>query len=329
MTSVVHYEPYLDECGDLFTQRLLEFSKTGTSFDLGHWFQCFAFDAIAYVTYGQRMGFLDKGDDIENVIKNLDNGLVYSSLVGIFPAIHQFVLPILTKLIPSIASSSGMSYVQDFTQRQITRVRSLKSNDHFDFDDEKGSTAQTFLSKFLARNSEAPESFTDYHILIGCGMNMGAGSDTTGISLSAIMYYLLKNSNCMKRLQTEVDEFDRLGELSTNPSLKEGQKLPYLQAVIKEALRMHPATGLPMERIVPKGGATIAGKFFPAGVSAFKTTYHKYSRSIDLLIHSSYHSPLWVSIAGFNIRTRLYTVTMRANFVRSDGLPMTRNSFLS
>jgi cytochrome P450 len=271
MTSVVHYEPYLDECGDLFTQRLLEFSKNGTSFDLGHWFQCFAFDAIAYVTYGQRMGFLDKGDDIENVIKNIDKGLVYSSLIGIFPVIHQFILPILIKLIPSIASSNAMSYVQDFTERQIIKARSsAKSNDPLDVDNEKGSTAQTFLSKFLARNSEAPDSFTDYHILIGCGMNMGAGSDTTGISLSAIMYYLLKNSDCMKRLQAEVDEVDRRGELSTNPSLKEGQKLPYLQAVIKEALRMHPATGLPMERIVPKGGATIAGRFFPAGVSAQK-----------------------------------------------------------
>ena len=43
--------------------------------------------------------------------------------------------------------------------------------------------------------------------------------------------------------------------------------MPYLQACIKEGLRMHPATGLPLARVVPAGGATIAGTFFPEGVS--------------------------------------------------------------
>jgi cytochrome P450 len=43
--------------------------------------------------------------------------------------------------------------------------------------------------------------------------------------------------------------------------------MPYLQAVIKEALRLHPAAALPLERVVPEGGATITGSFFPEGVS--------------------------------------------------------------
>lgn len=50
-------------------------------------------------------------------------------------------------------------------------------------------------------------------------------------------------------------------------TFQEAQKLPYLQACIKEGLRMHPATGLPMARVVPEGGATIAGRYFPAEVS--------------------------------------------------------------
>jgi cytochrome P450 len=36
--------------------------------------------------------------------------------------------------------------------------------------------------------------------------------------------------------------------------------MPYLQAVMKEALRMHPATGLPLERVVPAGGASICDR---------------------------------------------------------------------
>lgn len=34
---------------------------------------------------------------------------------------------------------------------------------------------------------------------------------------------------------------------------------------MKEAMRMHPSVGYPMERYVPAGGVTIAGKYLPAG----------------------------------------------------------------
>ncbi|OBT85445.1 hypothetical protein VE02_06176 [Pseudogymnoascus sp. 03VT05] len=41
--------------------------------------------------------------------------------------------------------------------------------------------------------------------------------------------------------------------------------MSYLQAVIKESLRLHPATGLPLARVVPAAGAVIAGTRFPGG----------------------------------------------------------------
>ncbi len=44
--------------------------------------------------------------------------------------------------------------------------------------------------------------------------------------------------------------------------------MPYFQAVIQEGLRMHPAAAFPLVRVVPKGGAQIAGKYFPEGVSS-------------------------------------------------------------
>ena len=53
--------------------------------------------------------------------------------------------------------------------------------------------------------------------------------------------------------------------------------MPYLQACIKEGLRMHPATGLPLARVVPKGGATICGRYFPEDVSQ----HNHFGRAID------------------------------------------------
>lgn len=56
MTSLVHYEQFVDHCADIFTRRLIEFAESGERFNLGHWFQCYAFDVIGEITFGQRFG---------------------------------------------------------------------------------------------------------------------------------------------------------------------------------------------------------------------------------------------------------------------------------
>ena len=56
-------------------------------------------------------------------------------------------------------------------------------------------------------------------------------------------------------------------KLTNTITFAESQDMPYLQACIKEGLRLHPATGLPLARIVPKGGVTIANTFIEEGVS--------------------------------------------------------------
>jgi Cytochrome P450 len=50
------YEPFVDRCIDLFVDRLSEFSQSGREIDLGHWMQCYAFDVIGCITFGERFG---------------------------------------------------------------------------------------------------------------------------------------------------------------------------------------------------------------------------------------------------------------------------------
>ena len=42
-------------------------------------------------------------------------------------------------------------------------------------------------------------------------------------------------------------------------------KLPYLDSCIKEALRMTPAIGIPLERVAPAEGLELCGKYFKPG----------------------------------------------------------------
>jgi hypothetical protein len=288
MSALVSYEPYVDECADLLSTRLGEMaaappgsssssssSRGVVSVNMAHWMQCYAFDVIGCITYSKRLGFLDQGLDVGGVMAALEDFLAFATLTGVYWRLH----PLLTRVknyLSRSARGAGRSYVLSYTQermadhRAAAKVFSVGPDDHDPGSDvggdveESSGKATDFLTKFLARHSRDPETFTTYHVMAGCAMNMFAGSDTTSITLSAIMYYLLKNPACFQKLRTEVDGF---GTGKRHITFKESQEMTYLQAVIKEALRMHPATGLPLERVVPPGGATIGERFFPEGVS--------------------------------------------------------------
>ncbi|KAF6764285.1 cytochrome P450 monooxygenase [Ephemerocybe angulata] len=91
-----------------------------------------------------------------------------------------------------------------------------------------------------------------------------AGSDTTSNSTCAILYHLARNRYAQERLHHELDE--HLGAedetVATGPQVK---CLPYLDACINEALRLHSTSALGLPRVVPEGGLTVRGQFFPEG----------------------------------------------------------------
>lgn len=80
-----------------------------------------------------------------------------------------------------------------------------------------------------------------------------------------MFYYLCKNRRCYTVLEKEIDEMDCNGELSNLITFHESNKMKYLQACMKEAMRLHPAVGMLLERVVPEGGAVVAGGWLPEG----------------------------------------------------------------
>lgn len=125
------------------------------------------------------------------------------------------------------------------------------------------------LSKFLAAKEARPDFMSDTLVQTMAVSMAFAGSETTAISLGAVFYYLLRRPAALARLRAEMDEAGRTGLFADTETglvtFHESQKLEYLDAVVKEAFRMHPAPGLPLERIVPPQGAEIAGHFIPGG----------------------------------------------------------------
>lgn len=70
-----------------------------------------------------------------------------------------------------------------------------------------------------------------------------AGTDTTTIMVEWAMAELLRNTRVLQKAQEELDQVIGLERVMTENDII---ALPYLQAIVKEALRLHPAAPLLM-----------------------------------------------------------------------------------
>ena len=263
MSTMTSYESYVDNCVQVFNQRLKPMAYLSEFVNMAWWLQCFAFDVIGEITYSKRFGFLDKGEDVDELAHNLHQGLVYSTLVGIFNEFHNFAF----KVVKLFATNSSQ-YLQDYAQSQWDqrKLEMSKAEEHgcgSSEEDENG--PKDFMTKFMEAHAKDPDHFTKLNVLSGVNSNINAGSDTTSITLSDLLYNLLVTPHALQKLRSEIGEWESEGMLSSPVTFKEGQNMEYLQAVIKESFRLRPAVGMTLPRVVPEGGALIAGEIFPAG----------------------------------------------------------------
>lgn len=232
------------------------------------------------------------------MIGAVHSNMVMSTMVGIYAALWPYIFKGMKWLSErGWIDSTPRLFLNNYARTRIAeRSAALESDEKLEKTDAQDeSKPRDFLAKFLDFHRQNPQNFSDYNILVGLMGNIIAGSDTTSNSLSAILYYLLKYPATMRKLQDEVSAFEKRGELSDPATFKESQHMPYLQAVMKEALRMHPASGLPLARVVPKGGAEICGYFFPQGaVVGINTWVAHYNTSVFGADAAKFRPERWI-----------------------------------
>ncbi|KAK3674683.1 hypothetical protein LTR78_005405 [Recurvomyces mirabilis] len=272
MSSLVGYEPLVDSTTDAFIDQTEQrYSSNGRVCNFAKWLQFFAFDVVGELTWSKRIGFVERDEDVDGIVKFIGDFLSYAGPIGQQPFLDLLFEKNPIKLqLQKLGISKYIFPVTRFANAQsATREAEMAKIRETGIVNQPDGRGIDLLTKFNLAQRDHPEFMTDRQVLASCTSMIFAGSETTAISLSSIFYNLVKHPRVYKKLMEELDEAAMNGIITERERSKvswaEAQKLPYLDAVIQESFRVHPAAGLILERIVPPQGMEILGEHIPGG----------------------------------------------------------------
>jgi cytochrome P450 len=230
--------------------------------DLAKKIQFLTLDVISVVGTGQPLGMLRADTDVDRYIQSSEEGLRIGTAFSGLGLSWLAQAPVLGAwLAPRPTDKSGFGALMGACYKVVDeRVRGVK--------EEGGKGRRDMLASFIRHGLEGPDLKSEVlETLI-------AGSDTTAAALRATMLYVMGNKRVYVKLQEEIDEAVREGKVAKDGegviSFAVAKQLPYLQAVIREGLRVFPPVRNILPKDIPAGGDTVMvdGKpvFLPGGV---------------------------------------------------------------
>ncbi|KAF5870621.1 putative benzoate 4-monooxygenase cytochrome p450 protein [Botrytis fragariae] len=254
MGNVLSLEKSVDDTIIAFFKRLNELfvdgSNAGTVCKMEDWMMYYSWDFISQITFSRPMRFMETASDHTGFIHISEQALDYFGVIGQIPALdHWLGKNPITPIGPPTFDKAAIWCAQ----QSIARQQGM---------DEKSTDRKDMLDSFIDVKKTNPELMDDNAIVGSLLLNVLAGADTSAIVLRSIIYFTIKNPRVHQKLIRELDS----ANLSVPVAYKEAIKLPYLEAVIREASRVHAGVGLLLERIVPATGLTLSdGTFLPPG----------------------------------------------------------------
>ncbi|KAJ9610545.1 hypothetical protein H2200_005322 [Cladophialophora chaetospira] len=278
LSTLVHYEPYVnDTVSTLLDQLDKRFAaRPGPDgiCDLSEWTRFFALDVVSALTMGKGYGLLEAGYDHIGIVEARTSFLRYFTIVNNLTWLDRVLKknPVLMWLGRRGLWNSVTPTVPIALRQVDQKKREFKGVD------ENSKARVDLLTKFLQAKIDNPDIVDDRAVL-GLTLSMvNAGSGTVATTLAATFYFLLKYPQVMKELVAEIDENFPPPTTSADAAkpidfhnyvipFADSQKLPFLDAVLKEIFRIWPGLGMQLiERMTPPEGAHILGDYIPGNI---------------------------------------------------------------
>ncbi|MBE3043354.1 cytochrome P450 [Candidatus Bathyarchaeota archaeon] len=226
--------------------------------------QTVAWDVVGQATFGKPLGYLEHGCDFDGTLDISRQAMNYLVTVGMQ---HK---------LDSLLDKNPVYRIGPPSLANITAVAMTHLANRYTGADNHDPSNPDFLDRYLEAKKAHPEEVDDPRILGYLLVNLAAGADTTACSLKSFFYLTLKHPAVWARLEADILAAPfASGETMDLPApYSQTRAIPYLEAVVRECLRLYPGNCFPQERYVPAGGLTLPdGSFVPEGTAVGFNAY--------------------------------------------------------
>ncbi|KAI1850890.1 hypothetical protein JX265_004916 [Neoarthrinium moseri] len=209
----------------------------------------FALDVIGDISFGDAFGFLQQDQDLYRYNEIHDESLPVMNIMSTMPWLaHILYRWPFNLLLPKEGDQVGFGRLMGFAKSLIDKRLQPGAKPQKDM-------TQAFINNGMSRSELIQQVF----------VQIIAGSVSSATAMCMTLLCLITTPTAYAALRREVDDALKNGKISSPIAEYEAKRLPYLQAVIREGLRMYPpVTGLGSKQ-VPKGGDFLNGFFIPEG----------------------------------------------------------------
>ncbi|RDW76820.1 uncharacterized protein DSM5745_06812 [Aspergillus mulundensis] len=224
-------------------------TRDNKPFDLKTAYSCFTADVISKYCFGEPFGFVGQAEWEPNFRKALLGGQGPVHLFRAFPFVRA--LTNVAQLFPTWASPDLREMLTEANERMPARIQKARK----EYNTGVSNVKPSIFGAILASNLPEVEK-SDWR-LGGEGFNViAAGTDTTSWALTVVTFYLLSQRETLDRLQRELEGAD-----AVNLSWIALEKLPYLNAVVLEGLRLSHGLGARLARGAPTETLVYQGEY--------------------------------------------------------------------
>ncbi|QDS74140.1 hypothetical protein FKW77_001144 [Venturia effusa] len=241
-------EPLIQRYIDMLVDILRDEARKGGPFDIIERINWTSFDIIGDLAFGEPFGALASRQShvwMTNFFKATQMGCVMNEILEFAGSWRDFLLR--QVIVPLMVSNATMS---DFATHKIEARL------------ERGVGEKPDLMAYLLKHNDEGKGMSKREIVSTFNIIVVAGAETVGTALSGTLWLLMKNPSAMKKLK---EELYAAFENDKDINLAKTYQLPYLNAVIQEALRAYATAANSLRRTVEPGGANISGYDVPGG----------------------------------------------------------------
>ncbi|KAG7135748.1 Cytochrome monooxygenase sdnE like protein [Verticillium longisporum] len=226
--AVTALEPVLRAKVDKLAARFEAIARTGEVVRLDAAFMALTMDIICDYAFAADRGYLDEPDFKlqwkETILGAFEGGALSRQFPWILPVMKGLPLPVVSAINPAVGH---LFWWQQSVRKQVGPILEGVA-------DSAGARQTIFHA---LRDSPLPQQEKTLDRLCDeAEILTGAGSETTAQAITRLMFYLKHAPETLVKVRRELDGVVRQG--GQVPSWIELQRLPYLSAAIKEAIRL-------------------------------------------------------------------------------------------